>query len=164
MDALELRPDAGQLRVRFRAQLTWRVLRTPAERTRFSAPRDRVCQFGLAATRRTFDKKRPTHPGSEKNDRQDGLVDHVSGIQQFIRKVSRRSKHRHAPGKNWTPERRLTMYEGFSTDFLSKKPHFLLWGFWKNFSRRSKGAHFPVAAGRAEAVAVWLESKRLVTH
>ena len=33
MDALELRPDAGQLRVRFRAQLTWRVLRTPAERT-----------------------------------------------------------------------------------------------------------------------------------
>ena len=32
MDALELRPDAGQLRLR--AQLTWRALRTPAGRTR----------------------------------------------------------------------------------------------------------------------------------
>ena len=46
-----------------------------------------VCEFGFAAARRPFNQKRAPHVGSEIDDRQDVLVDHVSGRQQLLRKV-----------------------------------------------------------------------------
>ncbi len=59
----------------------------------FGTPRNGVCQFSLATSRRSFDQYRPVHFRGEIDGRQDGFVDDVLRRLQSIRKISRRREH-----------------------------------------------------------------------